>query len=72
MRTVLAALACAVLIGGLGCVHVHRPVHHGHKPPTAVLLADEHSDSRIVIVDLKPMKHRHCWKHKRHWHCRAR
>lgn len=43
--------------------------HYHHAKPVKVLKA-EHSNRAIVVVHSKPAKHRHCWKHGGHWHCR--
>lgn len=62
------ALAAAVGVAGTGCarrVHVHTP------PVKAVIVLDqEHHDRNVVIVKAHPARHRHCWRHRGHWHCR--
>ncbi len=39
-------------------------------PPRKVVIVDDHPKNRTyVIVHKRPAKHRHCVKHRRHWHC---
>lgn len=63
-----AALLATLGVAGTGCarrVHVHTP------PVKAVVVLDqEHHDKNVVIVKAHPPRHRHCWRHRGHWHCR--
>lgn len=65
-REAALLLAAALALGG--CVH---HVHH-HGPPAKVVidLDAEHDDPTVVVIHKRPGPHRHCWKHRRHWHCR--
>jgi len=39
-------------------------------PPKKVVVVDDHPKHRTyVIVHTKPARHRHCVKHRKHWHC---
>jgi len=59
-------LGLGVALGTSGCVrHVHRD-----GPDTVVILDREHDDPAIVVVIERPAAERHCWKHRKHWHCR--
>ncbi len=47
--------------------------HHGrpHFENSRVLILDkEHRAANIVVVHKMPGKHRKCWRHGSHWHCR--
>ena len=61
-------LGLAVALGGCAR-HVY---HHGPAPTKIVVLEKEHSDPTVVVVQQRPRAGRTCWKHKAHWHCRAR
>lgn len=65
--TLLVALAVAAWLA-TGCArHVH---HHGASADKVVVLDEEHADPKVVVVHKKPAPARHCWRHRRHWHCR--
>lgn len=67
MRTLILATACALLLGGAtACVR-----HHHHHYADAGTLERRHGDRSGVIVHHQPAGDRHCWRHRRHWHCRA-
>ncbi len=64
----VAALALAALLAPVGCVH---HVHHHERPSKVVIDLDrEHDDPEVVVIHKRPRPHRHCWRHRRHWHCR--
>ncbi len=67
MRTALVPLLLLPLLAvpTASCAHP-RPA----RPAKVVVLDDEHEDPTIVIVRTRPAHHRHCWRHRRHWHCR--
>ena len=68
LTAVLGLLAAA----SLGCtrhvVHHHRP-HARHSVKHVTVLENEHNDTKVVVVHKRPKPARHCWKHRRHWHC---
>lgn len=66
-KKIRIALAAAIALVSVGCVgHVHhRPAH-----TKVAVLDNEHRDRSIVVVYKAPKRHRHCWKHHGHWHCR--
>ncbi len=61
-------LSLVLLLGATGCV---KHVHHEAPPKKVAVLDTEHHDKTILVVYEKPTKHRHCWKHRKHWHCRV-
>jgi len=63
----LGALALALCLGAVGCVHHH---HHHRGPDAVAVLESEHGEKHIAIVTEKPGADRVCWRHRRHWHCR--
>jgi len=73
LNTVIRSVALALILTSgpilAGC-HVH---HHPHRAVRTVAVLDaEHGRPDVVIVKLRPARDRGCWKHQRHWHCRAR
>ena len=66
-RLTLGALALALALGAVGCVHRH---HHRDGPDKVAVLETEHGKRHILVVHEKPGPNRVCWKHRRHWHCR--
>ncbi len=67
----LAGLGLGLVVSLGGCT---RHVVHHHPTPApkkVVVLEKEHEDRTVVIVHKQPRAERRCWKHGRHWHCRA-
>jgi uncharacterized lipoprotein YajG len=49
---------------------VVQPGHHHKKKPQSHL-EKEHNNKAIVIVNVRPAKHKKCRQHNRHWHCKS-
>lgn len=67
LRSLALAAGVAASIGLAGCAR-HVP-HHRHVVPAEVTLENEHGDAKVVVVHREPAPRRHCWRHRRHWHC---
>ena len=62
MQTLWKFAAIAFLVLSLSSCSAH--------PPKKVVVIDDHPKNRTyVIVRTKPARHRHCVKHRHHWHC---
>ena len=68
------ALLGLLAVGSLGCARhvVHHHPHGRHAVKHVTVLENEHTDEKVVVVHTRPKPKRHCWKHRRHWHCRGR
>ncbi len=67
-KSIPIVLLMLLALPASACAHRHH--HHGPKPKKVVVLDREHHDTKILIMHKKPARHRHCWKHAGHWHCR--
>lgn len=59
-------IACVLTLSAC----VVQPVHQ-HKKRALSQLEKEHNNKTIVIVNVRPAKHKKCRQHNRHWHCKG-
>lgn len=63
-KLLIITLACLTLSA---CIV--QPTPHKHKQQKLTKLEQEHGSKAIIVVNVKPVKHRKCRQHNRHWHC---